>query len=213
MFTGLIETVGILSGIVPKNDVVELTISAPDIAGELHMGDSVSISGACSTVTVFCASSFKVEIMPETQKRTKLGTLRTGSRVNLERALRVDSRLDGHLVAGHVDGTGRVLKTETLGLTKKIYFSADGKILSEIVEKGSVAIDGVSLTVIDATDEFFSVGVIPTTLRETTMGELRPHDLINIETDMIGKYIMKYIKKNNNPDDTLTWEKLREYGY
>ena len=124
MFTGLIETVGTVVTITPLGDVTELSIYAPAIAPELRHGDSVAISGACQTVTFMDANSFKVQMMPETLARTKLGGLRTGARVNLERAMRLDTRIDGHLVAGHVDGVAAVSKIEALKDTRKIYFSA-----------------------------------------------------------------------------------------
>ncbi len=220
MFTGLIETVGSILAIAPLGDVTELTIYAPAVAPELRLGDSISVSGACQTVTFIDASSFKVQMMPETLKRTKLGTLRLGSRVNLERAMRLAARVDGHLVAGHVDGTAHVSKVETLGQTKKIYFTAGAELVGGIIEKGSVAIDGVSLTVIDAEPEFFSVGVIPTTLADTTLASLRVGDAVDIETDMIGKYVKKILEaalgeKNENKKmkNPITWEKLSEYGW
>ena len=220
MFTGLIETIGTVAAVMPAGDVVELTIQAPAIASELRLGDSVALSGACNTVTFFDANSFKVQMMPETQARTKLGGLKVGSPVNLERAMRLDSRLDGHLVAGHVDGMANVSRIESLDKTEKIYFTAPEELLAGIVEKGSVTIDGVSLTVIDAERDFFSVGVIPTPLAETTLRELKAGDAVNIETDMIGKYIKKFMEaafgekngsgKMKNP---LTWDKLTEYGW
>lgn len=220
MFTGLIETIGTVKSISPKGEVIEVTVEAPSIASELHLGDSVSLSGVCSTVTFRDTRVFKVELMPETQKRTKFGFARTGTKLNLERAMRADSRLDGHMVAGHVDGMCVVRDIETLGLTKKIYFTGGEEILSGIVEKGSVTVDGVSLTVIDAADDFFSVGVIPVTLAETTIGLLKTGDTVNIETDMIGKYIKKFISaaygsKNDGEKvkNTLTWDKLTEYGW
>ena len=220
MFTGLIETTGTVKAISPKGEVIEVTVEAPSIAGELHLGDSVSLSGVCSTVTFFDSRSFKVELMPETQMRTTFGRARSGTRLNLERAMRVDSRLDGHMVAGHVDGTCAVRSIETLGITRKIYFAAGEDLLSGIVEKGSVTVDGVSLTVIDAREDFFSVGVIPATLAETTIGLLKAGDLVNIETDMIGKYIRKFLSEIYAPKNdaekmknTLTWDKLTEYGW
>lgn len=220
MFTGLIETVGTVKSVQPKGDVWRLDISAPEIAPELHNGDSVSISGACSTVTRFDSDSFSVEMMEETRLRTKLGSLKSGSRVNLERAMRLDSRLDGHLVAGHVDGTGKVLDIEIQPNTRKYYFTASEEILSGIVPKGSVCIDGVSLTVIHAGGDSFSVGVIPTTLAETTLAALRAGDAVNIETDMIGKYIMRFMQsKISGQEDSqgvknsLTWDKLVQYGW
>lgn len=220
MFTGLIETVGTVVTITPLGDVTELSIYAPSIAPELRRGDSVAISGACQTVTFMDASSFKVQMMPETLVRTKLGALRSGARVNLERAMRLDTRVDGHLVAGHVDGVAEVSKIEALNDTRKIYFTADERLLGGIVEKGSVTVDGVSLTVIDAEAEFFSVGVIPTTLADTTIGSLRNGDRVNIETDMIGKYVKKFVeaalgekKDGRKMKNSLTWDKLSEYGW
>lgn len=220
MFTGLIETVGTVVTITPLGDVTEFSIYAPAIAPELRHGDSVAISGACQTVTFMDANSFRVQMMPETLARTKLGGLRTGSLVNLERAMRLDTRIDGHLVAGHVDGVAEVAKIEALDDTRKIYFTADERLLGGIVEKGSVTVDGVSLTVIDAEAEFFSVGVIPTTLAETTIGGLRTGDRVNIETDMIGKYVKKFVeaalgekKEGGKMKNSLTWDKLSEYGW
>ena len=220
MFTGLIETVGTVVTITPLGDVTELSIYAPSIAPELRRGDSVAISGACQTVTFMDASSFTVQMMPETLVRTKLGALRSGARVNLERAMRLDTRVDGDLVAGHVDGVAEVSKIEALNDTRKIYFTADEHLLSGIVEKGSVTVDGVSLTVIDAETEFFSVGVIPTTLADTTIGSLRSGDRVNIETDMIGKYVKKFVeaalgekKDGRKMKNSLTWDKLSEYGW
>lgn len=220
MFTGLIETVGTIANIRENGDVTELSIQAPAVAPELKLGDSVAISGACTTVTSLGANSFCVEIMPETRKRTKLDAIRVGTWVNVERAMRLGDRIDGHLVAGHVDGVGSVLKVEQLGQTRKIYFSASCDILDGIVEKGSVTIDGVSLTVIDAEDGFFSVGVIPATIAATTVGGLKPGDGVNIEVDMMGKYIKKYVEsclKKENPGgevkNSLTWDKLSEYGW
>lgn len=220
MFTGLIETVGTISAIRAKGEVVELSILAPAIAPELKTGDSVTVAGSCSTVTASDAGSFSIEMMPETLARTKLGALRAGSRVNLERAMRLDSRLDGHLVAGHVDGLAEVTRIEALENTRKIYFSAPPELLEGIVPKGSVTIDGVSLTVIDAEAEFFSVGVIPTTLADTTIGALKAGDRVNIETDMMGKYIKKFLdarfgekKGGEIVKNSLTWDKLSEYGW
>jgi len=220
MFTGLIETVGTLSAIHPKDDVWKLDIVAPKIAGELRIGDSVSISGACSTVVRSDSRSFSVEIMEEPRIRTKLGSLRSGSRVNLERAMRLDSRLDGHIVSGHIDGLAYVSKIEISPKTRKYYFEAPPELLSGIVPKGSVAIDGISLTVIDVDAESFSVGIIPTTISDTTLSELKEGDAVNIETDMIGKYITKFLNARfsgaENTDEvknTLTWDKLVKYGW
>lgn len=220
MFTGLIETIGTVSAIHPKGDIWQIDIEAPKIAGELRIGDSVSVSGACSTVIRFDSRSFSIEIMEETRKRTKLSTLKSGSRVNLERAMRLDSRLDGHIVSGHIDGLAKVMKIEADPKTRKYFFMADPMILSGIVSKGSVAVDGISLTVIDVDADLFSVGVIPTTISDTTLSELKEGDAVNIETDMIGKYITKFLNARFSGADSseemknsLTWDKLVKYGW
>lgn len=220
MFTGLIETVGKVISVLPRGDIWQLDISAPEIAGELRLGDSVAIMGACNTVVKHDSSSFSVEMMGETRKRTKLGKLQSGSSVNLERAMRVDSRLDGHLVAGHVDGTAAVLQIDIEPNTRKYFFSAAPGLISGIVPKGSVTIDGVSLTVIDVTEDTFSVGIIPTTLADTTLSSLKIGDEVNIETDMIGKYITGFLQRRFSAENetkemknSLTWDKLVEYGW
>ena len=220
MFTGLIETIGKVAAIHPRGDVWQLDIEAPKIAGELRLGDSVSVSGACSTVVRSDSRSFSIEIMEETRMKTKLGNLKSGSAVNLERAMRVDSRLDGHIVSGHIDGLAEVHKIEMFPETRKYYFNAPQDILSGIVPKGSVAIDGISLTVIDVTQSTFSVGIIPTTISETTLSELKEGDAVNIETDMLGKYITKFLETRFSNSDmggemknSLTWDKLVKYGW
>lgn len=220
MFTGLIEAIGTVSAIHPRNDVWRLDIEAPTISKELRMGDSVAVSGACSTVVSFDSRSFGIEIMEETRKKTKLGALSVGSHVNLERAMRLDSRLDGHIVSGHIDGLAEVLKTEIYPETRKYFFKAPPELLSGIVSKGSVAIDGISLTVIDVDEEIFSVGIIPTTISETTLSELKAGDPVNIETDVLGKYISKFLesrfsgaRENTEMKNSLTWDKLVKYGW
>lgn len=220
MFTGLIETIGKVAAIHPRGDVWQFDIEAPKIAGDLRIGESVSISGACSTVIRSDDRFFSIEVMEETRKKTKHGNFKNGSRVNLERAMRLDSRLDGHIVSGHVDGLAEVHKIEIFPETRKYYFNAPQDILSGIVPKGSVAIDGISLTVIDVTTDTFSVGIIPTTISETTLSELREGDAVNIETDILGKYITKFLETHfSNSDEgggmknSLTWDKLVKYGW
>lgn len=220
MFTGLIEAVGTVSAVNPRGDVWQLDIDAPSISGRLKIGDSVSVSGACSTVTRFDPRSFSIELMEETRNRTKLGSLIRGSRVNLERAMRLDSRLDGHIVSGHIDGLAQVFRIEIFAETRKYFFKAPPELLSGIVPKGSVAIDGISLTVIDVDKEMFSVGIIPTTISDTTLSELREGSPVNIETDILGKYITKFLEtrfpaSNEGADikKSLTWDRLAEYGW
>lgn len=218
MFTGLIETTGIISNISQKGDVVQMEISAPLIAGELKPGDSVAVSGVCLTVVKNDGDRFVVEMMRETVSVTKFRDLKKGSKVNLERALRMDSRLDGHMVAGHVDGTAVVSEIDIYGRTRKYIFNAGKELIAEMIPKGSVAVDGVSLTLIDAWNISFSVGIIPTTLADTTIADLKKGDIVNIETDMVGKYVMKLLNANaekNELDEnnSLTWDKLAQYGW
>lgn len=220
MFTGLVETIGVVSNISRLDEVIQLEISAPKISGELKLGDSVSVSGACLTVIKNGADRFTVEMMEETARVTKFSSIRTGSRVNLERALRIDSRLDGHLVAGHVDGTAEVMDIEIYGRTRKYIFTAAEELLRGMLPKGSVAIDGVSLTLIEAGGRSFSVGIIPTTISDTTIADLKKGDVVNIETDVIGKYVLKLLDpefRGKAPEqemkDSLTWDKLAEYGW
>jgi riboflavin synthase len=216
MFTGLIETIGTVKSVHRQSDIWGIEISAPLLSAELHNGDSISVAGACQTVVSHNAESFMVEAMDETLKRTTFGNFRNGTKVNLERAMRFDSRIDGHIVAGHVDCTSRVLKIEQHKNTKKYFFSVSSDIITGIVEKGSVAIDGVSLTVIDVSCDAFSVELIPITITETTIALLKAGETVNIETDIVGKYIQKLITakfSDKEMKDKITWNKLAKYGW
>lgn len=210
---------GVITGVSRQGDVVLLEISAPDIAGELKPGDSVAVSGACLTVVSRNSASFTAEMMQETVRVTKFEGVKAGLRVNLERAMRADSRFDGHFVAGHVDGTARVAEIEDYGRTRKYTFSAAAELTAAMIEKGSVAIDGVSLTLTEVGEGGFSVGIIPTTLSDSTISELRKGEVVNIETDMLGKYIIKLFgtgtagKDQTGAKKTLTWDKLAECGW
>jgi len=217
MFTGLVETVGKINSVQAQKDIWLIDIEAPAIAQELKNGDSVAVSGACLTVVSHGSSSFCAEMMDETKMRTKLGELKGNDSVNLERAMRANGRLDGHIVTGHIDGVAKVEKIIETTKTRKMFFTATANILSGIVSKGSVAIDGVSLTVIDADDVHFSVELIPTTLAETSLSDLKIGDSVNIETDVLGKYVTKYMEsrfgKNSAENESVTWEKLAENGW
>lgn len=194
-----------------------LSIRAPEIAPEVKLGESIAVAGACLTVVSGARDSFEAEMMEETVRSTRLGSLKTGDRVNLERALRACSRLDGHLVAGHVDEVGVVSRVENAGETRKCWVSVSPSAACFIAGKGSVALDGVSLTVVDAGDDAFSVGLIPTTLRETTVGGLKEGDRVNIEVDMIARYVARLMQRGAVEETRfpggVTWEKLQEYGW
>jgi riboflavin synthase len=226
LFTGLVECIGVVRAVSRDQSVpgvMRITVGAPDISGELRRGDSVAVSGVCLTVVEASREAMSAQIMQETLRSTKLGKLVQGDRVNLERALRVDGRLDGHIVQGHVDEVGRVLRVESVGDgagTKKIWISVPRGIAWGIAPKGSICLDGVSLTVIDAEDEAFSVGLIPTTLAETTIGSLASGDAVNIEIDVMARYLARMLRFGALEQETragevsaLTWEKLQDYGW
>lgn len=217
MFTGLVETMGRVLAFRRAGAVFRLSV-ASDIAPQLTMGQSVSVSGACLSVTALRGDAFDVEMMPETAERTWFGaSLRPGSRVNLERAMRLGDRLDGHLVLGHVDGIATLRDLQGNEQTRVAVLSAPPELLRGVVPKGSVALDGVSLTVIDVRDDRFSVGLIPTTLRDCTLGEAGPGTALNLETDILGKYVERLLAlpagAGGRDRDTLTIEGLRELGY
>jgi riboflavin synthase len=195
MFTGIIETVGTVASIERRGDIARLAVDAPAIASGVRVGDSVAVNGGCLTVTAETGGRFAFEAVRETLERTALGLLSVGSRVNLERALRADSRLDGHIVQGHVDGTGVVGALERAGDDVRRFVDCDAELADCLVEKGSVAIDGVSLTVVSVSATGFDVALIPHTLAVTTLGDLRPGDRVNLEVDVLGKYVKRYVER------------------
>ena len=208
MFTGLVETVGTVSNFSRKGSYYTLSVEAA-LSGELVIGQSVSVSGACLTVTRKDSHSFDVEMMNETFSRTWFGkNLRQGAKVNLERAMRLTDRLDGHLVLGHVDGVATLKEIRGTETKEAVFVPENPELLRGIVEKGSVAVDGVSLTVIDAGKISFSVGLIPATLEATTLGSLRAGSLINLETDILGKYVARLTEFKTEVKDSDYWRSL-----
>jgi riboflavin synthase len=194
MFTGLIEDIGTIESLSRRSDAVVLTITPGRIeVAELGLGDSVAIDGVCLTVTERGAGRFTVLAGAETLRRTTLGALRVRSRVNLERALRVGDRLGGHMVSGHVDAVGEVASRRDLGANLELSLRAPPEILRYVVEKGSIAIDGISLTVNRVDDYSFGVALIPHTAAETTLATKRVGDKVNLEADVIGKYVEKLL--------------------
>ena len=218
MFTGLVEAIGVVRGLERTESVFRLSVECAEIVPELALGQSVSVSGACLTVVGTGSSAFDVEIMPETLAKTCFSTLTRGSRVNLERAMKLNGRLEGHLVLGHVDGTATLEKLTGSVQTRTAKFRTAESMTCYIVGKGSIAVDGVSLTVIDAEKDFFSVGLISATLKNSTLGQLRPGDAVNIETDIVGKYVERLLSSRREAPDAstfgaLTLEELCELGY
>ena len=202
MFTGLIERTGVVKKFFQSGEFFTLTIDAENFSSELVKGQSVSVSGACLTVTRNDSKSFDVQMMRETYNRTSFNkSLHAGTKVNLERAMKLTDRLDGHLVLGHVDGVAKLISLHGIATKEAVFAPENKNLLRGIVEKGSVAIDGISLTVINVNDENFSVGLIPETLAQTTLGNLKIGSLINLETDILGKYIARLTGYNSEATD------------
>lgn len=193
MFTGLVEALGVVKELSPTGAGRRLVV-ADRLAGGLSLGESVSVNGACLTVVAHDQETFAFEVGPETLNRTNLGELNVGDRVNLERSLRFSDRLGGHLVQGHIDGVGRIDERLTQGEWVTIFFRCPSDLASQMVTKGSVAVDGVSLTVVDVEPERFSVALIPHTLAHTTLGFKAVGAAVNLETDLLAKYVWKYLQ-------------------
>ena len=216
MFTGLVECMGETVSIASsRGGMAEVAIRAPIVASGIAPGESVAVAGACLTAIGSDGGTFRAQMMAETLRATRLGSLEPGDMVNLERALKTGGRLDGHIVLGHVDEVGEILEVETVGGSKIIHISASEKISWGMAPKGSVAIDGVSLTIIDAWRGSFSIGLIPTTLGCTTLGTLERGHRVNVEIDVIARYVARLLGKDaqTGAKEELTWEKLTEYGW
>ncbi|MEO3812474.1 riboflavin synthase [Sphaerisporangium sp. B11E5] len=189
MFTGIVEELGELTELRALDDAARLSIRGKTVTEGTRHGDSIAVNGVCLTVVDVDGDVFTADVMKETLDRTTLGSLVPGARVNLERAVRADQRLGGHIVQGHVDGTGTVAAREPAEHWETVRFTLPPGIARYVVEKGSIAVDGVSLTVAALHDDGFSVGLIPTTLSLTTLGLRRPGDPVNLEVDVIAKYV------------------------
>lgn len=209
MFTGLVEVLGTVDAVQATGNGSRLTVAASGFFRESQLGDSIAINGCCLTIVEHTEDSAAFEAGPETLAKTNLGELRPGQRVNLERALRADARLGGHIVQGHVDGTAKISKRQNQQEWVTVWFDA-GKLTAEMVSKGSVAVDGISLTVVDVTAQEFSVALIPHTLAMTTLGFKNVGDTVNIETDILGKYVMKYLGRLTSG---LSIEQLKAAGF
>jgi riboflavin synthase len=195
MFTGLIREVGRVAAVDGGTDGVRLTIEAPETARDARLGDSIALSGVCLTVVDRTDGRLAFDAVPETLARSSLQTLEPGSRVNVEPALRAGEPLGGHYVQGHVDGVGRVRSVEPEGDGRRIWVDAPPQLMRYVVEKGSVAVEGTSLTVADLDERGFAVALIPHTLGETTLGELEPGDPVNLEADVLAKYVEKLLAR------------------
>jgi riboflavin synthase len=199
MFTGIVETVGRVLSVERDGELVRILIEAPQIAEGVRVGDSVAVNGTCLTITRSNARSLAFDAVRETIERTALGALAEGSCVNLERAMRADARFDGHIVQGHVDATGRVRSVERQGADVRLAVETSETFAAELVPKGSVTIDGVSLTVVNVGEDGFDVALIPHTLAVTTLGERKPGDPVNLEADILGKYVKRHLQRIVGP--------------
>ena len=193
MFTGLIEEIGSIKSIKRGGKSIRLTVSARGIMDDVKLGDSIATNGICLTVISFDSTGFSADVMPETMSRTSFEKLNAGSRVNLERALRVGDRLGGHMVSGHVDGLGEVVAKEEDDNAIWVSIAAPKNILKYVVEKGSIAIDGISLTVAYVNEKIFKVSIIPLTQEDTTLTSKKKGEKVNLECDMTAKYIEKFM--------------------
>ena len=210
MFTGIVRHVGLVRSAAPAAGGARLVIDLGPLAQGLALGDSVAVDGACLTATAIDGAVVSFDVVAETLAKTTLGALTAGGRVNLERALSVAASLDGHFVQGHVDGVATVKSITPDAWT----FAAPRELAAQLVPKVSVAVAGVSLTVVDAGAASFSVALIPTTLGETTLGEIRVGQAVNIETDVIGKYVMRYLRNlSGGASGGLSLDALRQAGF
>lgn len=209
MFTGIIEEIGSIRAITKGAKSAVLTIQAEIIFSDLKVGDSVSTNGVCLTVTSIQGNTYRTDVMNETLMRSSLGDLRSGSHVNLERAMAANGRFGGHIVTGHVDGTGKILHIKKDDNAIWYTILCKPEVMRYIVEKGSIAIDGISLTVAKVERDCFSVSIIPHTAKETTLLERKIGDVVNLENDVIGKYVEKFTETSQEIDEAFLWK----YGY
>ena len=213
MFTGLIEETGIVTDIKDNATSLIFTISANKVLENLKIGDSIAIDGVCETVVSINNNSFSVFVSYETLKITNFTNYTKGTKVNLERTLRVGDRLDGHIVSGHVDGKAQISAINSIGETTVISFTTTPELAKQIVKKGSVCIDGISLTVANIENNTFSVAIIPHTLINTTLEHKKINDYVNLETDIISKYVEKYLLSNDNIKCTIDMDLLERNGF
>jgi riboflavin synthase len=193
MFTGIIEEVGVIEAIGRGEQSARFTVSAETVLEDAQLGASISVNGTCLTVVEKGEGTVSFDVVYETLQRTAFGALAIGDKVNLERSLAASGRFDGHIVHGHVDGTGTIASIRNVDNSYYIYVSASSALMRYVVQKGSIALDGISLTVVEASDKTFSVSIIPYTWEHTNLHERRAGDVVNLETDIVGKYVEKML--------------------
>ncbi|GLB26358.1 riboflavin synthase subunit alpha [Lacrimispora xylanolytica] len=212
MFTGIIEEIGTIEGMKKGASSAVLRIQASKIMDDIHLGDSIAVNGVCLTVTRISSTGFESDVMHETMNRSSLGNLRIGSSVNLERAMPANGRFGGHIVSGHIDGTGTILNIQRDDNAVWYKIKTPLSVLRYIIEKGSIAIDGISLTVAKVSKDSFHVSIIPHTAQFTTLDKRRVGDLVNLENDCVGKYV-EHLTGSETKNNNITAEFLAKYGF
>ncbi|WP_010284355.1 riboflavin synthase [Bacillus timonensis] len=217
MFTGIVEEIGKIKAINGSQDSVEMVIQAKKILGDVHLGDSISVNGVCLTVTEFTTDGFTVDVMPETVKSTSLRDLHRNDDVNLERAMIANGRFGGHIVSGHVDGIGKIIRKESKGNAVYYEIEVPEELIQFMIYKGSVAVDGTSLTIFGLSENTFTLSLIPHTLSETILHKKGIGDIVNIECDMLGKYVSQFMQRSidhkKESKSTITTSFLEEHGF
>ena len=211
MFTGIVEEIGIVKHIQKAANSMQLTITAKLVLEDIHLGDSIAVNGVCLTVISFQTNEFTVDVMPETVKATAIRKLASGTSVNLERAMPANGRFGGHIVSGHVDGVGIILKKRPMENAVYIDFQIPEEVSRYCIEKGSIAIDGTSLTIFKVTSTTMTVSLIPHTYKETVLGMKKERDEVNLECDMLGKYVLHQLKGGQNSNITKNF--LQHHGF
>lgn len=213
MFTGLVEAVCMVKSVRQIASAMQITVDLGHLADDAKIGDSIAVNGVCLTVGALDSSLATFDLSRETLEKSTLGRLKPSSPVNIERALMPADRLGGHFVLGHIDGTATIKRIDRHGQFADIEFATSSELLDQMVVKGSVAVDGISLTIASMNESSFTVAIIPETLKKTTLGKVKIADVINIETDIIAKIIKKQLQKMLPKEQKMTVEKLKELGF
>lgn len=218
MFTGIVEEIGTVKNIIKGSRSIKLAIAAQKVLENTNLGDSIAVNGVCLTVMALGKNGFTADVMPESMSKTNMGKLKPGDRVNLERALTLASRLGGHIVSGHIDGVGEIIDMEKDDNAVRVTLTASPKVMKYIVSEGSVALDGVSLTVAHLGESDFTVSLIPHTAQVTTLLDKKVGDKLNVENDVVGKYVerlLDFSAKNETKEKmpSLSLSFLRENGF
>jgi len=214
MFTGIIEEIGTVLSVKSSKDAIVFSIGAKTILHDVALGDSIAVNGVCLTVTEYTDQAFSVDVMPETVRSTSLAQLKQGSAVNLERAMAANGRFGGHFVSGHVDGIAKIVKKQQVSNAVYYELQLPEELTDTLIHKGSITIDGISLTIFGLEKDKVVISIIPHTLQETILGSKGVGDIVNIECDMIGKYIKKFVtQQTTQTNSSISQSFLKENGF